>query len=99
MLLTACATTGGDRDQGRAPLRPLSCIAVLPAEAAFDKDVQWSAEQRRSLAEGAAFATEVTSRQLDGNPKVRLVTPVRQRRSAPNSPTGCSAWSQRSVVR
>lgn len=75
MLLTACASTGGSSDQGRVPLRPLSCIAVLPAEAAFDKDVQWSAEQRRSLAEGAAFATEVTSRQLDGNPKVRLVTP------------------------
>ena len=66
MLLTACASTGGSSDQGRVPLRPLSCIAVLPAEAAFDKDVQWSAEQRRSLAEGAAFATEVTSRQLDG---------------------------------
>jgi len=55
-------------------LAPLSCIAVLPAVPVADKDDQLSAEQRRVLLEGAAFATGITTRELSDHSKVRLLT-------------------------
>lgn len=73
-VLSGCSGTVGDGGQGSAALAPLSCIAVLPAVSAVDKDDQLSAEQRRFLEAGADFATGIITRELGGHTKVRLVT-------------------------
>ena len=73
VFLTSCANNRGDDTQGQASLRPLSCIAVLPAGASVDKDEKLSVEQARSLEAGALFATSIMARELTGNVKVRIV--------------------------
>jgi hypothetical protein len=73
VLLASCATNKGDDTQGQASLRPLSCIAVMPAGTSADKDETLSVEQSRSLENGASFATAIMARELTGNVKIRIV--------------------------
>lgn len=69
-------------------MAPLTCIAVLPAVSAVDKDEQVSAEQRRALDEGAVFATGITARELSDHPKVRLVTASQAAKFSPEMSRG-----------
>lgn len=75
-LLSSCSSTpetsGGL--QTRAPLVPLSCIAVLPAGTSVDKDETISYEEAQSLEKGAALATTVIGETLAGNETVRIIT-------------------------
>ena len=73
-FLTSCAANIGDGNQSQAPLKPLSCIAVLPAGTAIDKDETVSSEQARSLESGAVYATGIMARELSGNPRVRVIS-------------------------
>lgn len=76
-FLASCAanidSSGG---QAQAPIQPLSCVAVLPAGTSVDKNDTLSYEEARSLEKGADFTTEIMTRELDGNPKVRIVSPA-----------------------
>ncbi len=74
VLLASCSANIGDDKQSQAPLKPLSCIAVLPAGTAVDKDETVGYDQARSLENGAAFATGILARELSGNTKVRVVS-------------------------
>jgi hypothetical protein len=79
LLLSSCSSQSGgggsEEDlQAQAPVEPLSCIAVLPAGTLADKDETMDYPEAQSLEKGAVFATEVISRELRGNPKVRILS-------------------------
>jgi hypothetical protein len=74
LFLASCSVNTGDDQQTQAALKPLSCIAVLPAGTAVDKDETVSFEQARSLENGAVYATGIMARELNGNVKVRIVS-------------------------
>ncbi len=73
-LLASCSTNIGDGKQSQAPLKPLSCIAVMPAGTTVDKDENVSYNQASSLENGATFATGIMARELSGNIKARVVS-------------------------
>jgi PBP1b-binding outer membrane lipoprotein LpoB len=74
-LLTSCSShNGGKADQTVVPIKPLSCIVVLPVDTSVDKDKTINFEKAQSLEKGADYATEVMSENLKGNPKVRILT-------------------------
>lgn len=75
MLLSSCSSisgSGGGREV-QAPLQPLSCIVVLPATTSVDRDNTIHYEEARFLEKGAALASGVMARELQGNPKVRIL--------------------------
>jgi hypothetical protein len=73
-LLASCsANIGGDSSNVQAPLESLSCIAVLPAGTSADKEETISYDDARSLETGATYATSIMARELEGNPKVRIL--------------------------
>lgn len=74
VFLASCMAHVGDDQQGKAPLQPLSCIAVMPAGTSIDKDEVVGTDQARSLENGATFATGIMARELSGNSKVRVVS-------------------------
>ncbi len=74
IFLASCSTSIGDGKQSQAPLKPLSCIAVMPAGTTVDKDDKITYDQARTLENGAAFATGIMTRELSGNSKVRVVS-------------------------
>ncbi|MBU1564450.1 MAG: hypothetical protein KJ630_02335 [Proteobacteria bacterium] len=82
VFLASCSAHIGDSSQSQAPLKTLSCIAVLPAATAFDKD-EAQHEQSRSLEKGAIFATSIMARQLSGNIKARVVSADQEATLAP----------------
>lgn len=74
-LLASCsANLGSDKGHVQAPLKPLSCIAVLPAGTSVDRQASTLYEETGALERGADFITEIMARELQGNPKVRLLT-------------------------
>jgi hypothetical protein len=74
IFLASCSANFGDGNQSQAPLRPLSCIAVLPAGTSVDNDKTVNHEQARSLENGAAYATGILARELSGNSKARVIS-------------------------
>jgi hypothetical protein len=76
VLLSACSSQSPNDDdlQAKAPLVPLSCIAVLPASTSVDKDETVNYEKAQALEKGAAFATSVMRQLLQGKPKVRILS-------------------------
>ncbi len=76
VLLSACSSPSAKEDslQAQAPLAPLSCIAVLPASTSVDKDETIDYEKAQALEKGAAYASDVMQRLLQGNPKVRILS-------------------------
>lgn len=74
--------TGGGK-QVQAPLKPLSCIAVLPATTSVDKDDTIMYNEARSLEKGAAYATSVIAVELRENPKVRILNAAQVSAMAP----------------
>ncbi|TKB23635.1 hypothetical protein FCL47_21560 [Desulfopila sp. IMCC35006] len=76
VLLAACSSHSGKDDglEAQAPFVPLSCIAVLPASTSADVDETISYEKAQTLEQGAAYATEVMQRVLQGKAKVRFVS-------------------------
>jgi hypothetical protein len=77
LLLSSCSSQPGSisSDEMQAPIKPLSCIAVLPASTSVNQDETINYAKAQSLEEGAAYATEVISQELQGNPKVLMVSP------------------------
>lgn len=73
-FLASCSINVGDDNKSQAPLKPLSCIAVMPAGTTVDKDETVSYDQARSLENGAVFATGIMARELSGNIKARVVS-------------------------
>lgn len=76
VLLASCsANLAGDKGEAaRAPLEPLSCIAVLPAGTSVAQDETLAYEEARSLEKGADFITAIMARELDGHARIRLLT-------------------------
>ncbi len=74
IFLASCSTNIGDGKQSQAPLKPLTCIAVMPAGTNVDKDEKVSYDQARTLENGAAFVTGIMARELGGNIKARVVS-------------------------
>lgn len=80
VLLSACSSPSvTDTELETKPaFVPLSCIAVLPASTSVVKDAPPDAvidyDQAQALEKGAAYATEVLQQQLQGKPKVRLIS-------------------------
>ena len=76
VLLSACSSqsTKDDDLKAQAPFVPLSCIAVLPANTSADVDETISYEKAQTLEQGAAYATEVMQRVLQGQTKVRFLS-------------------------
>ena len=76
VLLSSCSTKSADDDglEVQAPIVPLSCIAVLPASTSVDKDETIDYEEAQALEKGAAYATDIMQRLLQGNPKVRILS-------------------------
>ncbi len=76
LFLSSCSSLSGsdDNQQAKAPLKPISCIAVLPAGTSVDKDETVEYSEAQSLEKGAAYATEVLRNELHGNPKVRIMS-------------------------
>ncbi len=76
VLLFGCSSSS-TTDSGLAtkvdPV-PLSCIAVLPAYTSVVKDETIDYEKAQALETGAAFATDVMQQQLEGKPRVRIVS-------------------------
>lgn len=74
VCLASCSSLpDGGGKQVQAPLKPLSCIAVLPATTSVDKDDTIKYDEARSLEKGAAYATSVISTELGDNPEVRIL--------------------------
>jgi hypothetical protein len=74
LLLSSCSQIGeGGSQQVKAPLKPLSCIAVLPASGSVGKEETVDYEQAQSLEKGAYFVTDVIKGELKGYPKVRIL--------------------------
>lgn len=73
-LLMSCSANVGDSKHAQAPMQSLSCVAVLPAGTAIDKDEMAGVEQASSLGKGAVFATGILARELGTNTKARVVT-------------------------
>ena len=73
VFLASCSANVGDGKESKAPLKPLSCIAVMPAGTAADKEETVSYDQARSLENGAAYASGIMTRELSGNVKVRII--------------------------
>ncbi len=75
LFLSSCSFLSGtdENQQAKAPLKPISCIAVLPAGTSVEKDETVEYSEARSLEKGAAYATEVMKNELQGNPKVRTM--------------------------
>lgn len=76
ILLCSCSAQSGNDDSGElpAPIKTLSCIAVLPASTSVGQDQTVVYEEAQSLEQGAAYATEVMTRALQKNPKVRILS-------------------------
>lgn len=76
LLLSSCSSQSGSVDsvQVQNSLVPLNCIAVLPASTSVGQDETIGYEKAQSLEEGAAFATEVMRRELQGNQKVQILS-------------------------
>lgn len=83
LFLTSCSAGSGDGNQGQAGLKQLSCIAVPPAGTAIDKEDALGNEQLRSLESGAAYATSIMARELNGHVKVRLISTAEAAAFAP----------------
>lgn len=68
VLLASCSANLGSNRDAQVPLKPVSCIAVLPASPTVDlQDIP-------ELEKGADFLTEIMARELEGHEKVRLLT-------------------------
>ena len=63
-----------DSLDAKAPFVPLSCIAVLPASTSVDETDTVHYEKAQALEQGAAYATDVMQKLLEGKPKVRILT-------------------------
>lgn len=76
LLLSSCSSQPGSSGslQVQAPVEPLSCIAVLPATTSVGKDETIVYAEAQSLEKGASYATAVITSELQGNPKVRILT-------------------------
>lgn len=75
VLLSSCSSTSGlGGAEVQAPIVPLSCIAVLPANTSVEKDHTIKYKEASSLEKGAAFATTVLQQELAGQTKVRLLS-------------------------
>lgn len=73
LSITSCATAPVGEKVVQAPLKPLSCIAVLPASTSVDKDDTVAYDEARSLEKGASYATSVMAVELGDNPAVRIL--------------------------
>ena len=75
-MLSACSSQSPNDDDvdAKAPLVPLSCIAVLPASTSVDEDETINYEKAQALEQGAAFATDVMQKLLEGKPKIRILS-------------------------
>ncbi len=75
LLLSSCSQLSGDKgnDHINAPVEPLSCIVVLPAGTSVGNDDTIDYTEAQSLEEGATYATDVMRRELQGNPRVRIL--------------------------
>ncbi len=83
LFLASCSAGIGDGNQGQTSLKQLSCIAVPPAGTAIDKEEAIGNERRRSLENGAAYATGIMARELSGNVKVRIISAAEAAAFAP----------------
>jgi hypothetical protein len=57
------------------PIEPLACIVVLPAGTSVGNDDTIKFDDARELEKGAGLASAIMTRELSGNPKVRVLTP------------------------
>ncbi len=76
-LFSSCSTqTGSTGDEEvQPPIVPLSCIAVLPAMTSVSREGENIAyPDALSLEKGAETATSIIKRELQGNPKVHIVS-------------------------
>lgn len=73
VCISSCSSAPGGGKQVQAPLKPLSCIAVLPATTSVDKDETIVYDEARSLEKGASFATSVMATELSDKPGVRVL--------------------------
>jgi hypothetical protein len=73
-LLMSCSANVGESKNSQAPIQSLTCVAVMPAGTAIDKDEMAGVEQANSLGKGAVFATGILARELGTNIKARIVT-------------------------
>lgn len=71
-ILGACSKPAV-KQEVEAPLKALSCIAVLPATTSVATDSTISYEEARTLERGAAYATSVMAAELNANDTVRLL--------------------------
>jgi len=76
LLLASCSSQSGgiEEAQGLKTLAPLSCIAVLPAGTSVGAGETVDYDEAQSLTKGAAFATDILRQELQGNPKVRILS-------------------------
>lgn len=91
LCIAACSSVpkGGGKEVA-APLKPLSCIAVLPATTSVDKDDTILYDEARALEKGAAYATSVMAVELRGNPKVRILNSAQMSAMVPEVSGGIS---------
>ncbi len=76
VMLSACSSQSANDNslEVKAPIVPLSCIVVLPANTSVDKDETIGYEQAQALEQGAAYTTDVMQGLLQGKPKVRILS-------------------------
>ncbi len=76
-LTSSCSSVSGERgSEVQAPVVPLSCIVVLPANTSVDNDGTINYDKAQSLEKGARYADGVIQTKLTGNSKVRLLSKV-----------------------
>lgn len=74
-VLASCSATPGPSDSASIKvIEPVSCVAVLPAQAGTDEELARVGGQEKNVRKGADYADSLLVQELAGNPKVRMVS-------------------------
>lgn len=73
-IVASCSSTPVATDSGvRQVVKPVSCIAVLPAHAGQDEEISRVGGVVSNVREGASYANTILRQELAGRPDVRMV--------------------------
>lgn len=72
-LLASCSSTPVATEGSSRVIKPVSCVAVLPARMGEGEEISRAGGQAEEVRTGAAFADTVLRQELASHPQVRLV--------------------------
>lgn len=72
-LLASCSSTPVATESSARVIKPVSCVAVLPARAGEGDEVSKAGGQAENVRSGAAFADSILRQELASHPRVRMV--------------------------